>query len=183
MRDDTKKEVRKIFNVSAFLFVSIFFILPYLTQVSTYFHERGHMRALEKYGVESSYEPNLLSAIPNFFNPNVEKLGVTRFSLSEYSKLGPYQKAEVNLAGIVSDLTFLLLIGVYLSMANVYLAYKVIFKKPVNAGFFLAINWILFMWLLVLIQITLANVTYEAGDFYHLIDSFIKYGVSGLGKI
>lgn len=177
MRDEVKKEVRRIFNVSAFLFVSIFFILPYLVQGSTYFHERGHMRALERYGVESTYDMNLLSAIPNFFNPNVEKLGVTRFSLSEYSKLSAHQRAKVNLAGIVSDLTLLLLIGVYLSLANVYLAYKIIFKKPVNIGFVLAINWILFMWLLVLIQITLANVTYPSGDFYHLVESFIKWGV------
>ncbi len=169
MNEEFKKEAAKVLKVAFFLFVSIFFILPYLVQISTYFHERGHFNTLEKYGVESYYEIDLLSTIPNFFNPQNDKLGVTRFSLTEYKKLDKYQRTEVNIAGIVSDLKFLFLIAIYLTISNVYLFYKIRFGKSVNLTWVLAVNWILFMWLIALVQITLANVTYLPGDIYQLV--------------
>ena len=173
MDEVLKREIWKVFNVAAFLFITIFFVLPYLIQISTFFHERGHQKALEKYGVKSYYELNLLETIPNFFNPKVDKLGVTRFSLSEYKKLDKFHRTEVNIAGIVSDLRFLFLIGVYLSLVNVYVYYKVKIKKNYNLAWVLAINWILFMWLLALIQITVSNITYPSGDVYQLV-RFLK---------
>jgi len=173
MEEEIKKEMWKVFNVAAFLFITIFFLLPYLIQVSTYFHERGHQKALEKYGVKSLYELNLLETIPNFFNPKVDKLGVTRFSLTEYKKLDKFHRTEVNIAGIVSDLRFLFLIGVYLSLVNVYVYYKVKFRKNYNLVWVLAVNWILFMWLLALIQITVSNITYPSGDIHQLV-RFLK---------
>lgn len=169
MDSELKKEVWKIFGVASFLFISIFFILPYLVQLTTYFHERGHQKALDKFGIENSYFVNLLETIPNFFNPNVDKLGVTRFDLEAYKQLGKYSRAEINEAGIVSDLRFLFLIGIYLSFVNVYLFYKVRFKQDYNLTWVLAINWILFMWLLALIQITIANITYFGGDISMLV--------------
>ncbi|MAH06846.1 hypothetical protein CMI38_01185, partial [Candidatus Pacearchaeota archaeon] len=92
----------KVFYVASFLFITIFFILPYLVQVSTFFHEKGHQSALDKYGVENDYRFNLLETIPAFFNPKVAKLGVTTFDIEGYDKLGQYQKAQINLAGIIS---------------------------------------------------------------------------------
>ncbi len=169
MDKEVKKQVLKVFYAAAFLFISIVFVLPYLVQTTTYFHEKGHMDALSKYGVRNYYNVNLLETIPNFFNPEVGRLGVTKFDFSEYRKLGKYQKAEINLAGIISDLKFLFLIGVYLSFVNIYLFYKVKFKKSINFAWVLAINWILFMWLLALVQITVANISYGSGDFYQLI--------------
>jgi hypothetical protein len=160
----------KIFSIAAFLFISIFFILPYLVQVSTYFHERGHQKALDKYGIENDYRLNLLETIPNFFNPNVKKLGVTRFNLEDYKKLDKHQRTEVNIAGIVSDLRFLFLIGIYLALVNVYLFYKVRFKREYNLNWVLAVNWILFMWLLALVQITVLNITSMGGDIYQLVN-------------
>ena len=94
-------EVWKIFTIAAFLFVTIFFILPYLIQISTYFHERGHQKALDKNGIENTYQFNLLDTIPNFFNPKVTKLGVTRFNLEEYKALDKYKRTEINIAGIM----------------------------------------------------------------------------------
>jgi len=164
-----KKEIWKIFKIAAFLFISIFFILPYLVQISTYFHEKGHQNALTKYGIENSYAINLLETIPNFFNPKVTKLGVTRFNLSDYKRLGAYQKTEVNIGGIVSDLRFLFLIGVYLAFVNVYTFYKVRVRENYNLTKILAVNWILFMWLLALVQITISNITYSSGDVYQLV--------------
>ncbi len=169
MDEVLKKELLKVFHVASFLFITIFFILPYLVQTSTYFHERGHQKILDKYGVKNSYDINLLDTIPNFLNPNVDKLGVTRFDLGEYSKLNKYEKAEVNLAGIVSDLRFLFLIGIYLSFVNVYILYKVKIKKDYDLTWVFAVNWVLFMWLLALIQISVSNLTYEVGDFYQLV--------------
>jgi hypothetical protein len=169
MDEILKKELWKVFHVAAFLFITIFFVLPYLIQVSTHFHERSHQKALEKFGVKSYYELNLLETIPNFYNPNVDKLGVTRFSLSEYKKLDKYKRTEVNIAGIISDLRFLFLIGIYLSMVNVYVYYKIRYKKDYNLVWVLAVNWILFMWLLALIQITVSNITYASGDVYQLV--------------
>ncbi len=169
MDEAIKKEVWKVFSVAAFLFITIFFILPYLIQISTYFHERGHQKALAKYGVESSYSVNLLETIPNFFNPRVTKLGVTRFNLNEYKQLNKYQRTDVNVSGIISDLRFLFLIAVYLSLANVYTFYKIRYRKEYNLTRILAINWILFMWLLALVQITVSNITYPSGDIYQLI--------------
>ena len=169
MDKEVKKQVWKVFSVASFLFITIFFILPYLVQVSTYFHEKGHQKALDKYNVENSYSVNLLETIHNFYNPNVQKLGVTRFDLDAYNQLDKYKKTEINIAGIVSDLRFLFLIGIYLSFVNIYLFYKIKVKKEYNIKWALAVNWILFMWLLALIQITVANITYSSGDVYQLI--------------
>jgi len=169
MDEVTKEDIWKVFNIAAFLFITIFFILPYLVQISTYFHERGHVKALEKYDVTAVYNINLLETIPNFFNPKVDKLGVTRFNLADYKALDKYERADVNVAGIVSDLRFLFLIGIYLTFVNVYVYYKVKFKQDYNLTWVLAINWILFMWLLALIQITVSNITYLSGDIYQLV--------------
>jgi len=169
MRSSFKKEVRKVFYVAAFLFITIFFILPYLVQVSTYFHEKGHQKALDKYGVDNSYRINLLETIPNFYNPNVKKLGVTRFHINSYNKLNKFQRAEINIAGIVSDLRFLILIGIFLAILNVYMFYKIRVMKEYDLIWVLAVNWILFMWLLVLIQISVSNISYASGDVYQLI--------------
>jgi hypothetical protein len=169
MDSEIKRDIWKIFSVASFLFITIFFILPYLIQISTFFHEKGHQRALDRYGIESSYNINLLETIPNFFNPNVNKLGVTRFSLEKYKELEKFQRTEVNIAGIISDLRFLFLIGVYLSIVNIYTFYKIRVKKEVNLTWVLAVNWVLFMWLLALIQITVSNITYASGDIYQLV--------------
>lgn len=169
MDDKIKKEVFKVFYTASFLFITIFFILPYLIQVSTYFHEKGHVNVLTKYNVESSYSFNLLETVPNFFNPRVDKLGVTRFDLEAYKRLNKTQKADVNVAGIVSDLRFLFLIGTYLAMVNVYLFYKIKIREQYDLTWVLAVDWILFMWLLALIQVTVANITYSTGDVYSLV--------------
>ena len=131
--------------------------------------EKGHQQALARYGVESSYQLNLLETIPNFYNPQVSKLGVTRFNLDEYKKLDKIQRTDVNVAGIVSDLRFLFLIAIYLAMANVYAFYRVRIKQDYNLTLVLAVNWILFMWLLALVQITVSNITYSIGDVYSLV--------------
>jgi hypothetical protein len=170
MNKKIKQQIFKIFYIVSFLFITIFFILPYLIQISTYFHETSHVNALENEGVESSYSFNLLDTIPNFFNPNIDKLGVTKFDLNAYNQLDKFQRAEANIAGIVSDLRFLFLIGVYLSLVNVYLFYRVKIKKNYNLTWVLAIDWILFMWLLALVQITVANITFSSGDVYNLIN-------------
>jgi hypothetical protein len=159
----------KIFTIAAFLFITIFFVLPYLIQISTYFHEKGHQNALSSYGIENDYRINLLETIPNFFNPKVQKLGVTRFSLVDYQKLDKYKRTDINVAGIVSDLRFLFLIGIYLSLVNIYLFYKIRFKKEYNLRWVLAVDWVLFMWLLALIQITVLNITSLSGDVYQLV--------------
>lgn len=169
MEEGVKKEIWKIFSVASFLFITIFFILPYLIQTSTYFHERAHQKALDKYGIENSYHFNLLETVHNFYNPKVDKLGVTKFDLGAYMQLDKYQRADINISGIVSDLRFLFLIGIYLTFINIYLFYKIRFKKEINLTWILAINWILFMWLLALIQITVANITYASGDIFQLI--------------
>ena len=169
MRKEVKAEVWKIFMVASFLFVTIFFVLPYLIQVSTYFHEKGHQRALDEYGIDNSYQFNLLETIPNFFNPRVKKLGVTRFDLDAYLNLGKNERTKVNIAGIVSDLRFLFLIAIYLTFVNLYLFYKIRVKKEINLSIVLGINWVLFMWLLALIQITVSNITYSSGDIFQLV--------------
>jgi uncharacterized membrane protein (DUF485 family) len=169
MDSKIKREIWKIFMVASFLFITIFFILPYLIQVSTFFHERAHQKALDKYGIENTYSFNLLETIPNFFNPKVQKLGVTRFDLEEYKKLDGSKKTEINIAGIVSDLRFLFLIAIYLTFVNIYLFYKIRIKKEINFAWVLGINWILFMWLLALIQITVSNITFSSGDIYQLV--------------
>jgi hypothetical protein len=169
MDEGIKEEIWKVFMVASFLFITIFFILPYLVQVSTFFHEKSHQKALTKYGIENSYNFNLLETIPNFFNPRVQKLGVTRFDLGAYESLDKYSRTDINIAGIISDLRFLFLIAIYLSFVNVYLFYKIRVRKEVNLAWALGINWILFMWLLALIQITVSNITYSSGDIYSLV--------------
>lgn len=169
MGDTFKKEAWKVGKVAIFLGVTIFLVLPYLIQISTFFHEKGHQNTLTKYGIKNSYQLNLLKTIPNFFNPKENKLGVTKFDLEAYKALDKYKRTEINIAGIISDLRFLFLIGFYLALVNIYLFYKVKYKKQYNLNWILAVNWILFMWLLALVQITVANITYASGDVYQLI--------------
>jgi len=169
MKKGFKKEALKVFYVAVFLFVTIFFILPYLVQVSTYFHEKSHQKVLDKFGVPNSYQVNLLNTIHNFYNPNVKKLGVTKFNIASYNELDKFKRTEVNIAGIASDLKFLFLIGVFLAFVNVYMIYKVRVRKEYDLFMILAVNWILFMWLLALIQITISNITFSSGDIYQLI--------------
>ena len=164
-----KRELWKIFSVASFLFITIFFILPYLVQVSTYFHEKGHVKYLTKYDVENEYKMNLLETIPNFYNPRVEKLGVTKFNLQQYKALGKQERFEINIAGIISDLRFLFLIGIYLTFSNIFLFYKVKIKQDYDFIWVLGINWILFMWLLALIQISVANISSQGGDIWYLV--------------
>src|SRR3989338_6773318 len=102
MDEELKKEVWRVFTVASFLFITIFFILPYLVQVSTYFHEKGHQNVLTRYGIENSYQVDLIFVVTNFFNPRVGKLGVTRFNLDAYMKLDKHKKTEVNMGGIIS---------------------------------------------------------------------------------
>lgn len=173
MDDNLRKEFFKVFYIASFLFITIFFVLPYLIQISTYFHERGHQDALAKYGINSTYDVDLLSTIPNFYNPNVAKLGVTQFDLDKYLALDKYQRMDINIAGIVSDLKFLFLIAIYLALVNVYTFYKVKIRGNDDLTWILAVNWILFMWMLALVQITVANITYNTGDISHLI-SFLR---------
>lgn len=170
MEEELKKEFWKVFQVAAFLFLTIFFVLPYLVQISTYFHEKAHVKVLTKYSIRSEYNVNLLETIPIFFNPKVNKLGITRFDVDQYKRLSKTQKAEIHIAGIISDLRFLFLIGIYLSVANVYVYYKVRFKKEYDLRFVLAVNWILFMWLLALVQITASNITFAHGDILQLLE-------------
>ncbi|MFA5856557.1 MAG: hypothetical protein WC867_04315 [Candidatus Pacearchaeota archaeon] len=165
-----KIESRKIFNVASFLFITIFFVLPYLVLITTYFHERGHVITLEKYGVRAYYSVDWILTIPNFYDPNVEKLGVTRFSIEDYNLLSSTQKADIHTAGIISDLRFLFLIGIYLTFINIFLFYKIRVREDVNLTLILAINWILFMWLIALILITLANVSSPIGDVHQLVN-------------
>jgi len=169
MDKQIKEDIWRVFMVASFLFITIFFILPYLIQISTFFHERGHQKALDSYNIENTYQFNLLETIPNFFNPNVKKLGVTRFDLDAYKALGKYERTKINIAGIVSDLRFLFLIGIYLTFINLYLFYKIRIKKEVNLSLILGINWILFMWLIALVQITVSNITYSSGDVFQLV--------------
>jgi hypothetical protein len=168
-KEGFKEDIKKLLEISIFLLVSVVFILPYLIQISTFFHEKAHVNTLEKYGIKSDYNVDWLRVIPNFYNPNVEKLGVTSFDVADYKKLNKYQRTEVNLAGIISDLKFLFLIGVYLSMTFVYIYYKVRYKRDYDLSFLLAVEWVLFMWLLALTQITVANLTGAGGDISHLI--------------
>ncbi len=169
MDEGVKKQVLKVFYAGAFLFISIVFVLPYLVQTTTYFHEKAHIDSLSKYGVRSYYYINLLETIPTFFNPNIGRLGVTKFDFNKYKELDKYQRTEINVAGILSDLKFLFLIGIYLSFVNLYFFYKIRVKKEINFAWALAINWILFMWLLALVQITIANISYGSGDIYQLV--------------
>jgi hypothetical protein len=124
-----KKEFFKVFYIASFLFITIFFLLPYLVQTSTYFHEKSRIDALNKYNVRNYYHINLLETIPNFFNPSIAKLGLTEFDLEQYKKLDKYHKTEIAIAGTISDLRFLFLIGVYLSFVNIYVYYKIRIKK------------------------------------------------------
>jgi hypothetical protein len=169
MNKKFKKEFIKVFYVASFLFITVFFILPYLVQISTYFHEKSHQKILDKYGVENSYDLNLLNTIHNFYNSNVQKLGVTRFDLESYNELDKYRKAEVNIAGVISDLRFLFLISIYLIFVNIYMFYKIKIKKNYDLVWTLAVNWILFMWLIALVQITISNLTFSSGDFMSLV--------------
>jgi hypothetical protein len=169
MREEVKKDVMTVVYTVIFLLVSIVIVLPYMVQFSTYMHERGHYKALKSYGLNAEIYLDVVNTIPTFFNPNTEKLGVTRFSLTQYQQLDKWQRTQVNIAGIVSDLVILSFVGLYLALTNVYFFYKVKFSKNFDLVWILAVNWLLIMWLIALMQITIANITHQAGDIHMLV--------------
>ncbi len=169
MREEVKKDVLTVVYTVIFLLVSIVVILPYMVQFSTYMHERAHYQTLLSYGLYAEIHLDVLGTIPTFFNPKTEKLGVTRFSLDQYKQLDKWQRTQVNIAGIVSDLIILSFMGLYLALTNVYFFYKVKFSKNFDLVWILAVNWLLIMWLIALMQITIANVTHQAGDIHMLV--------------
>jgi hypothetical protein len=180
MRGDGKSDLMRVLRVVLFLFVSIVIFLPYLIQISTFFHERAHQEVLDRYGVKNYYEPNLLTTIPDFFNPNAQYLGSTTFNDQQYKEMDKYQRIELHTSGIVSDLTFLFIISMLLVVLNlgVYIFYRLRMWLREDVRFVinrilvfgLAFNWVLFIWLLSLIQITIANITYPSGDIYQLVN-------------
>ncbi len=169
MREEVKKDILTVAYTILFLLISIIVILPYMVQFSTYMHERSHYKALTSYGLYAEIHLDVLHTIPQFFNPKTEKLGVTRFSLEQYKQLDKWQRTQVNIAGIVSDLVMLSFMGIYLALTNVYFFYKVKFSKNFDLVWILAVNWLLIMWLIALMQITIANITHEAGDIHMLV--------------
>lgn len=173
MNEGVKKDVLTVVYTAIFLAFSIVIVLPYMVQFSTYMHERAHYKMLISYGVQAETPLDLLMTIPNFFNPNTQQLGVTRFSMEQYNKLDKFQRAKVNTAGIVSDLVVLSFIGLYLGLTNVYFFYKAKFTRELDYIWILAVNWLLIMWLFALMQITIANITHEAGDIFMLV-RFLK---------
>ncbi|OGJ16865.1 hypothetical protein A3K73_08950 [Candidatus Pacearchaeota archaeon RBG_13_36_9] len=169
MREEVKKDVLTVVYSALFLLFSIVVVLPYMVQFSTYMHERAHYTILKSYGVDAAISIDLLGTIPDFFNPKTEKLGVTRFSLDQYRQLDKVQRTKVNTAGIVSDLVVLSFAALYLALTNVYFFYKVRFTRDYDFVWILAVNWLLIMWVIALMQITIANITHEAGDVYMLV--------------
>jgi hypothetical protein len=169
LNEEVAKDVLTVFYTVLFLFVSIFIILPYMVYLSTYMHERAHYESLVSYGMDPVIEINVLTVIPNFFSTSNEKLGVTKFNLEDYKRLDKYQRTDVNVAGIASDMWVMFFIGLYLGLTNVYFFYKVRFTQNVNLVWILAVNWLLLMWLIALAQITIANITQQAGDIYMLV--------------
>ncbi len=169
MINGVRKDVLTVLYTVIFLFVSIFVILPYMVSSSTYLHERAHYKVLTSYGLYAEIDLDLVRVVPNFFSTKSEKLGVTRFSLEQYKLLDKYQRTKVNIAGIVSDLWVLFFLALYLALTNVYFFYKVRFTKNFDLVWILAVNWLLIMWLIALMQITIANITHQAGDIYMLI--------------
>jgi len=168
-----KKEVKEreviILKVALFLFISIAIVLPYLVQFSVYFHERGHLVTFGKYHVNASYEADYTFTIYNFYFGDVGELGRVDYNPEQYARLGKYQKAEINIMGIVSDIEFLILIVIFICLANIFAFYMIKNNKKINLNWILAINWILFIWFLALIKIIVLNLTDFSGDFFQLI--------------
>jgi len=56
-----------------------------------------------------------------------------------------------------------------LVFVNIYMFYKIRVRKEYDLVWVLAVNWVLFMWLLALVQITTSNLTFRSGDFMSLV--------------
>jgi len=102
-------------NWVVIMFLSFFIIIPYLSLISTWSHENAHSVVFSKYGIKSSYNPDILMQIPNFYGNFIGykdyiTFGKTTFdseSKQKYLELSNDSKAEINLAGTSSDLNFL----------------------------------------------------------------------------
>jgi len=170
MNEKVKKDILTVVYSALFLAVSIFIVLPYMIQFSTYMHERAQYIILKSYGIDATVSLDLISTIPDFFNPKTEKLGKAHFNLEQYLQLDKFQRTKVNTAGIVSDMVILSFAGLYLALTNVYFFYKVKFAKSYDFVWILAVNWLLVMWVIALLQIAIANITHEGGDIYMLVN-------------
>lgn len=170
------RKLRKIyFKFLLFLAITLVILLPYLSLLSTIFHERAHINAAAKYGIEMSYEPNILLRIPNFFHSlkpwaSGKSSFVTEADKQKYLSLEVGQKKEVLLAGIGSDIVFMMmttfilfiLVGILLFIRNE--------KLVVNVSL---LSMILLIWLIHQIWSTFLNLTYVQGDLTFLIQSIL----------
>jgi hypothetical protein len=171
MKKEVKERIFRVLFVALFLTVSIVVVLPYLVQISVYFHERAHLDALTNYHVDASCKASYVSTIYNFYFGDTGELGSVSFDQDQYNKLGKYQKTEIHLAGMVSDVQFLIFIVIFICLTNLFAFYRIKNNKKINLGWILAINWFLFIWFLALVKMIILNLTDFSGDFFQLIQN------------
>jgi len=169
MKKEAKKNLIKILKVAAFLALSIIIVLPYLIQFSVYFHEKAHLDVFERYSVNAVYKADFKTTIYNFYFGDVGNLGHVDYDETQYNRLGKYQKAEINLAGLISDIEFLIIIVILICLVNISAFWRIANNKKVNLSLILALNWLLFIWFLALIKIIILNLVDFSGDLFQLI--------------
>jgi hypothetical protein len=116
----------KTFEYFILIVITLSLCLPYISLIDTYSHEKAHVKAFQKYGVNTSYEPNVLKQIPNFYN-NFKRgphfVGLTKLASEEdiknYKNLPNEALLEINLSGILSDLWHIIYLFFILMMVNI----------------------------------------------------------------
>jgi hypothetical protein len=152
--------------------------LPYLSLLTTIFHEQAHIKKAAKYGVKMTYEPDILLRIPHFFQSLKPKpTGIARFQTNldkeKYLSLGVNEKREILMAGINSDIFFMIMITFVLFTLVGFLIFVKDRKLLDNVSL---LSIILIIWLLYEIWSTFQNLTHPNGDLTFLIKSVLFRG-------
>ncbi|MBS3103023.1 hypothetical protein J4458_06300 [Candidatus Woesearchaeota archaeon] len=158
-----------------FLVITMVVLLPYLSLLGTIFHERAHINAAAKYGIKMTYEPDILLHIPHFFQSlkpwaSGKSAFATDYDKEKFLSLDVGEKREIVLAGIGSDIVFMMmttfilfiLIGLILFIQNK--------RGVINISL---LSMILLIGLVHQIWSTFLNLTYAQGDLTFLIQSIL----------
>ena len=166
----TSKPIIKFF---IFLGVVLIFKVPYLTLITTYFHEKAHIKAAAKYGVDLVYKPDIILRIPHVISQKVHPDGISNFKTEndkeKFYLLDVVAKREISIAGIGSDIMFVTILTLF-SLASMM---ALILLKDFNKVYIglLYIALIIDIWLLFIVMSTANNLTNQVGDLTFLIQS------------
>ncbi len=173
-----KKRIKELV-IALTLFIVTF---PFIFYIETYFHETAHLKKFREYNISAEYVPeiNPIKIILNFYSGgfSIKPFAKTTFNVTQMLQLNKWQKKEICMAGIYSDL-FIAFIVLIIILAYSFSMLVKIFNKDEkslefirkHSVFFIYINLVMFSMLSMTIYSIILNLSDPISDMVMLISS------------